>query len=52
MEDTKVHDLVNFVLFFAFYCDRVRWWRFIKTVVLIKSKTVDVKDRIELQIVE
>jgi hypothetical protein len=50
-EDTRVRDLVNFVLLFAFHHDRVRWQGFIKTIVLIGSKTVDMEDEIELQIV-
>jgi hypothetical protein len=48
MEDIEIHDLVNLVLFFAFYYDRVRQWGFVKTIVLIESKSVDIEDRIEL----
>jgi hypothetical protein len=50
-KDTEICNLVNFTLFFTFYCNRVRWWRFIKTVVLIGSKTIDMENGIELQVV-
>jgi hypothetical protein len=50
-EDVEVRDLVDFVFFFAFHYDWVRWQRFVKTVVLVGSKLIDVKDRIKLQIV-
>jgi hypothetical protein len=50
-EDTGIRDLVNFVLLFTFHRDRVRRRRFIQTVVLVRSKTVDVKNGMELQIV-
>jgi hypothetical protein len=50
-EDTGIRDLVDFVLFFALYRDRVRRRRFVKAVVPIGSKTVDVENRVELQIV-
>jgi hypothetical protein len=49
-EDTGVRDLVNFILLFTFYHDRVRWQRFVKTVVPIESKTVDIEDGMELQV--
>jgi hypothetical protein len=51
MEDTEICDLVNFVLLFTFHCDRIRRWRFVKAVVPVGSKIVDMEDRIELQIV-
>jgi hypothetical protein len=51
LKDTGIHDFVDFVLFFTFHCNRVRWWEFVKTIVLVRSKTVDVKDSVELQIV-
>jgi hypothetical protein len=50
-KDTGIRDLVNFVLFFTFYRDRVRWRRFVKTVVPIRSETVDMENWMELQIV-
>jgi hypothetical protein len=50
MEDTGVCDLVDLVLFFAFHRDRVRQRRFVKAVVPIGSKTVDVENWMELQI--
>jgi hypothetical protein len=50
-EDTVVSNLVNFILFFTFYCDRVRWWRLVKTIVPIKSRMVNMKNEMELQIV-
>jgi hypothetical protein len=50
-EDTEIRDLINFVLFFSFHCDRVRWRRLVKTVVPIWSETVDMENRMELQIV-
>jgi hypothetical protein len=50
-EDTGIGDLVNFILLFTFYRDRVRQWGLVKTIVPIGSKTVDVENRIELQIV-
>jgi hypothetical protein len=49
-EDTGICDLVDLVLFFTFHRDRVRRRRFIKTVVPVRSKTVDVKNGMELQI--
>jgi hypothetical protein len=50
-EDTGIRDLVDFVLFFAFYRDRVGRRRFVKAVVLIGSKMVDVENGMKLQIV-
>jgi hypothetical protein len=50
-EDAGICDLVDFVLFFAFHCDRVRQRRFIKLVVLVGSKMVDMENAMELQIV-
>jgi hypothetical protein len=47
-EDMEVCDLVDFVLLFIFYHDRIRQQRLVKTVVLVGSKTVDIKHRIEL----
>jgi hypothetical protein len=47
-EDTGVCDLVDFVLFFFFHHNRVRWWRLIKTIVLIRSKSVDIENWIKL----
>jgi hypothetical protein len=52
MKDTGIHNLVDFVFFFTFHCDKVRWRRFVKTVVLVESKLVDMKNGVELQIVE
>jgi hypothetical protein len=51
MENTGIGDLVDFVLFFTFYCDRVRQQRLIKTVVLIRSEMVDMENGMKLQIV-
>jgi hypothetical protein len=48
MENMGIHDLVNFVLFFTFHCNRVRQRRLVKTVVLIRSKMVDVENGVEL----
>jgi hypothetical protein len=50
-EDTGICDFVDFVLFFAFHCDRVRWWRFVKTIVPVRSKVVDVENKMKLQVV-
>jgi hypothetical protein len=51
MEDTEVCDLVDFVLLLIFYHDRVRRRRFVKTVIPIGSKAIDMENRMELQIV-
>jgi hypothetical protein len=51
MKDTGVCDFVNFVFLFIFHCDWARQQRFVKTIVLIESESVDIEDRIELQIV-
>jgi hypothetical protein len=51
MKDMGIHDLINFVLFFTFHHDGVRWWRLVKTIVLVGSKTVNVKNWMELQVV-
>jgi hypothetical protein len=50
-KDMGICDLVNFVLFFTFHCDGVRRWRLVKTVVSIGSETIDIENRMELQIV-
>jgi hypothetical protein len=50
-EDTGICDLVDFVLFFAFHYDRVRRWKFVKAVISVGSKTVDMENGMELQIV-
>jgi hypothetical protein len=50
-EDVGIRDLIDFVLFFAFHHDRVRRRRFVKTIVPVRSKTVDVENRMELQVV-
>jgi hypothetical protein len=47
-EDTGVRDLVDFILFFAFHRDRIRWRRFVKTVVSVRSKAVDMENGMEL----
>jgi hypothetical protein len=50
-EDTGIRDLVDFILLFAFYRDWVRWRRLVKTVVPIRSETVDMENGMKLQIV-
>jgi hypothetical protein len=51
MKDMRVCDLVDFIFLFTFYHNRVRWWRFVKAIVSIRSKMVNMKNRMELQIV-
>jgi hypothetical protein len=51
MKDMGICDLVDFVLFFTFHYDRVRRWRLVKAVVPIGSETIDMENRMELQIV-
>jgi hypothetical protein len=50
-EYTGIRDLVYFVLLFAFYRNWVRRWRFVKTVVPIRSEMVDMENGMKLQIV-
>jgi hypothetical protein len=52
IEDMGVCNFVDFVFLSIFHYDRVRRQRLVKTVVLIRSKVVNMKNRIELQIVE
>jgi hypothetical protein len=47
-ENIGVHDFVDFILFFTFHYDWVRQWRFVKTVVLIESESINVEDGVEL----
>jgi uncharacterized membrane protein len=42
-----VCDLVKFILFFAFHYDRVRQQRFVETVVLIRSKMIDIENGVK-----
>jgi hypothetical protein len=50
-EDIGIYDFIDFVFLFIFHCNRVRQWRFVKAVVSIESKTVNIENWMELQIV-